>query len=43
MTKEYIAETRSGSLYHVTYKKHFWEHGGRFSCRQLVGRTVRLI
>jgi hypothetical protein len=42
MKREFIAETRSGSLYHVSYMKHFFEHGGRFSCRQLVGRTVDL-
>ena len=40
MEKEFIAETRSGSLYHVTYKKHFFEHNSRFSCRQLFGKTV---
>jgi hypothetical protein len=39
MEKEFIVETRSGSLYHLTYKHHFFEHGGRFSCKQLVGKT----
>jgi len=42
MANEYIVETVSGSLYHVTYSMHFFEHGGRFNCRQLVGRTVDL-
>jgi len=42
MTQEYIVETRSGSLYHVTYKKIFFQHGGRFNCRQLVGKTADL-
>jgi len=39
MLHEYIVETKSGSIYHVAYNKHFWKHGGRFTCRQLHGRT----
>ncbi len=42
MVKEFIAETKSGSLYYVTYASHFFEHGSRFSCEQLVGRTINV-
>ena len=37
---EFIAETASGSLYHILYRQGLFEHHGRFSCRQLVGRTI---
>lgn len=43
MEIEYIVQTESGSLYHITYRKHFFEHGGRFTCRQLFGKEEALL
>ncbi|MEA2038069.1 MAG: hypothetical protein U9O94_11280 [Nanoarchaeota archaeon] len=39
MKEEFIIETGSGSLFHVTFDKRLFHHGGAFNCRQLVGLT----
>jgi hypothetical protein len=40
MEKEFIVETKSGSLYRINYQKGFFSHGSRFTLRQLVGKTI---
>jgi len=37
MKKEFIVETKSGSLYRLDYQKSLFAHGTRFTLRQLYG------